>query len=411
MVDERTIQKYQKEANDLKRGSWFYAFIMDTIEEERSKGITVEVGRALASTEKKRYTILDAPGHRNFVPNMITGVGQADVAILIISARKGEFEAGFEKSGQTREHALLARTLGVRQLIVAINKMDDSTVNWDKKRYDEIKDKLFPYLKSIGYNVQKDVITLPLSGISGANLKEKVDSKICSWYDGDSLVGTLDNLPPIPRNSTGPVRIPIVDKYKDMGTLMVHGKVEQGIVKKGQQLMVMPSKTIVEVTAIENDEKPLKSAKPGENIRLSLKGIEEDHIHRGYILCDPENPIHSASEFVVQLAIHELPDPKSIFCAGFSCVLHSPTAAEEITVEKLLAELDVKTQQIKTKLPNHVKSKSLSVVHIRSSQPICLETFKDVPQLGRFTLRSETKTIAFGKVLYLGPPKKKKSKN
>lgn len=192
-----------------------------------------------------------------------------------------------------------------------------------------------------------------------------------------------------------------------MGAVMVHGKVEQGIVRKGQ-LMLMPSKIMVDVTAIENDEKALKTARPGENIKLSIKGVEEDQIHRGYILCDPEDPIHSATEFVVQLAIHELPDPKSIFCAGFSCVLHSPTAAEEITVETLLAELDLKTQQIKTKLPNHVKSKSLSIVHIRTSQPICLETFKDVPQLGRFTLRSETKTIAFGKVLQLGPPKKKK---
>lgn len=407
MVDERTIQKFQKEAMDMKRGSWFFAYIMDTIEEERSKGITVEVGRAIALTEKKRYTILDAPGHKNFVPNMITGVGQADVAILVISARKGEFEAGFEKNGQTREHALLARTLGVRQLILAINKMDDTSVNWDKKRFDEIKDKIFPYLKSIGYNINKDVIVIPLSGMTGINLKDRVDPKVCGWYEGDSLVGTLDNLPKIARNSTGPVRIPVVDKYKDMGTVVIHGKVEQGVVRKGQQLIAMPSKTMVEVTLVENDLKVLKYANTGENIKLSIKGIDDENIRRGDILCDPSSPIHSATEFVVQLAIHDLPDPKSIFCAGFSCILHSPTAAEEITVETLLAELDMKTQQIKTKLPNHLKSKSLSVVHIRTSQPICLETFKDVPQLGRFTLRSESKTIAFGKVLYLGPPDRK----
>lgn len=408
MVDERTMQKYAREATDLKRSSWFIAYIMDTIEEERLKGITVEVGRAIAKTEKKRYTILDAPGHRNYVPNMIAGVGQADVAILVISARKGEFEAGFDKGGQTREHALLARTLGVRKLIIAINKMDDITVQWSKERFDDIKNKLYQYLKSVGYNVAKDVITVPMSAMSQENVAVTIDKSICDWYDGLSILETLDSLPPIPRNETGPLRIPIADKYKDMGTLYVHGKVEQGIVRAGQRLVIMPGNYPIEILTVENDETQLKRAKPGENIKLSIKGIEEDHISRGFIICDIDDPIHSVSDFVAQLAIHDLPDNKSIFCAGLNCILHSSSSSEEITIVRLMAELDPKTQQIKTKLPNFVKNKSSVIAHIQASQSICLETFKDVPQLGRFTLRNEHKTIAFGKVLHLGPPKKKK---
>lgn len=406
MVDERTIQKYEREANDMKRG--FIAYIMDTNDEERLKGITVEVGRAIAKTKKKRYTILDTPGHRNYVPNMISGVGQADVAILVISARKGEFEAGFEKNGQTREHALLARTLGVRKLILAINKMDDETVEWSKERYDEIYNKLCAYLKSVGFNTQKDVIPVPISGFSQINVLEKVDKKICSWYNGDSLLNTLDSLPPIPRNENGALRIPIVDRYKEMGTIYVHGKVEQGIVRGGQKLVVMPGSLPLEVLTVENDETRLKRARPGENIRLTVKGIDEEHLTRGFIICDPDHPIHSVSEFVAQLAIHDLSDTKSIFCAGLTCMLHSSSSTEEVTVVRLLAELDPRTQEIKKKLPNFVKNKSIVLVHLALTQSMCLETFKDVPQLGRFTLRSENKTIAFGKVMQLGPPKKKK---
>lgn len=407
MVDERTIQRYAKEASNLKKNSWFLAYIMDTIEEERYKGITVEVGKALAYTEKKRYTILDAPGHKNYVPNMITGVGQADVAILIVSARRGEFEAGFEKNGQTREHAFLARTLGIRQIVVAINKMDDPTVAWDKKRYDEIKDKVLHYLKTIGFNIQKDVSVVPISGQTGLNIKDKLDPKICDWYTGNSLIGTLDDLPPIQRNVDGAVRMPIIDKSRDMGSFVVFGKLEQGRIRKGQQLIIMPSKDVVEVTHIENDSNPLKIANPGENLKIALKGVDEDKVHTGFILCDIDKPIVSVDEFVVQLVINEL-DPKTIFCAGFTCIFHSPTATEEVTVEKILAELDKKTQEIKVKLPKLLKSRTLSIVHLKAAQPICLETFKDVPQLGRFTLRCDGTTIGFGKILHLGPPKKKK---
>lgn len=193
-VDERTIAKYEKEAKEKNRESWYLAYIMDTNEEERAKGKTVEVGRAHFETPNKRYTLLDAPGHKNYVPNMIEGTAQADVGVLVISARKGEFETGFDRGGQTREHAMLAKTLGIQRLIILINKMDDPSVKWSKERYDQIEGKLTPFLKRWGYNIKNEVIYIPGSGLTGANIKDKVKSSDCPWYKGPSLMELLDQV-------------------------------------------------------------------------------------------------------------------------------------------------------------------------------------------------------------------------
>jgi peptide chain release factor subunit 3 len=182
MVDKRTMEKYEREAKEAGRESWYLSWALDSTTQERAKGKTVEVGRAYFETTLRRYTILDAPGHKTFVPSMISGAAQADVAILVISARKGEFETGFEKGGQTREHIMLVKTAGVTKLIVAINKMDDPTVKWEKARYDEIKDKLTPFVKAAGFNPKTDVTFIPLSAYTGANLKEVVSKSVCSWY-------------------------------------------------------------------------------------------------------------------------------------------------------------------------------------------------------------------------------------
>lgn len=275
MVDERTIAKYKQESANLNRSSWFLAYIMDTIEEERAKGKTVEVGRAHFETEKKRYTILDAPGHKNYVPNMIMGVSQADVGVLIISARKGEFEAGFDRSGQTREHAILAKTLGVRRIIIAVNKMDDYEPAWSKERYDMIVDKISTFLKSLGFP-KSDIYAVPISGLSGANIKDKVDPSVCPWYSGESLIGILDTMPPIPRQKDAPLRMPILDKYKDMGALNLTGKIESGRLRVGQQAMLVPGNIKVDVVGIANDMAELGVAEPGENIRVVVRGVEED---------------------------------------------------------------------------------------------------------------------------------------
>ncbi|XP_052179466.1 uncharacterized protein LOC127792875 isoform X5 [Diospyros lotus] len=282
-VDERTIQKYEKEAKDKSRESWYMAYIMDTNEEERTKGKTVEVGRAHFETETTRFTILDAPGHKSYVPNMISGASQADIGVLVISARKGEFETGYERGGQTREHVQLAKTLGVSKLLVVVNKMDDPTVNWSKERYDEIESKMIPFLKSSGYNVKKDVQFLPISGLIGVNMKTRVDRSVCSWWNGPCLFEALDAVEVPVRDPNGPFRLPIIDKFKDMGTVVM-GKVESGSVHEGDNLLVMPNKAQVKVVAVYIEDNKVRCAGPGENLRIRLLGIEEDDILSGFVL-------------------------------------------------------------------------------------------------------------------------------
>jgi len=213
-VDKRTLEKYEREAKEKNRETWYLSWALDTNQEERDKGKTVEVGRAAFETDKKRFTILDAPGHAGFVPNMISGTAQADIGVLVISARRGEFETGFERRGQTREHAMLAKTAGVKHLVVLINKMDDPTVRWSEERYEECKTKLTPFLKKVGFNPRTDIFYIPVSGLTGVNLKDPPPKGICDWYSGPAFIPYLENLPSLSREDTGPFRMPIADKYK-----------------------------------------------------------------------------------------------------------------------------------------------------------------------------------------------------
>ncbi|KAM3916249.1 eukaryotic peptide chain release factor GTP-binding subunit ERF3A isoform 2-T2 [Leptodactylus fuscus] len=399
MVDKRTLEKYEREAKEKNRETWYLSWALDTNQEERDKGKTVEVGRAYFETEKKHFTILDAPGHKSFVPNMIGGASQADLAVLVISARKGEFETGFEKGGQTREHAMLAKTAGVKHLIVLINKMDDPTVNWSNDRYEECKEKLVPFLKKVGFNPKKDIHFMPCSGLTGANLKEPVES--CPWYNGLPFIPYLDNLPNFNRSFDGPVRLPIVDKYKDMGTVVL-GKLESGSICKGQQLVMMPNKHTVEVLGLLSDEVETELVAPGENLKLRLKGIEEEEILPGFILCDPNNLCHSGRTFDAQIVIIE---HKSIICPGYNAVLHIHTCIEEVEITALICLVDKKSGEKSKTRPRFVKQDQVCIARLRTAGTICLETFKDFPQMGRFTLRDEGKTIAIGKVLKLVPEK------
>ncbi|XP_054849328.1 eukaryotic peptide chain release factor GTP-binding subunit ERF3A [Eublepharis macularius] len=399
MVDKRTLEKYEREAKEKNRETWYLSWALDTNQEERDKGKTVEVGRAYFETEKKHFTILDAPGHKSFVPNMIGGASQADLAVLVISARKGEFETGFEKGGQTREHAMLAKTAGVKHLIVLINKMDDPTVNWSNERYEECKEKLVPFLKKVGFNPKKDIHFMPCSGLTGANLKEQSD--FCPWYIGLPFIPYLDNLPNFNRSVDGPIRLPIVDKYKDMGTVVL-GKLESGSICKGQQLVMMPNKHNVEVLGILSDDVETESVAPGENLKIRLKGIEEEEILPGFILCDINNLCHSGRTFDAQIVIIE---HKSIICPGYNAVLHIHTCIEEVEITALICLVDKKSGEKSKTRPRFVKQDQVCIARLRTAGTICLETFKDFPQMGRFTLRDEGKTIAIGKVLKLVPEK------
>jgi peptide chain release factor subunit 3 len=402
-VDDRTIQKYEKEAKDKNRESWYMAYIMDTNEEERAKGKTVEVGRAHFATASRRYTILDAPGHKNYVPNMISGASQADVGVLVIAARKGEFETGFERGGQTREHAQLAKTLGVAKLVVAVNKMDDPSVagpggTWSQSRYDEVVAGLTPFLRACGYNVKRDVVFLPMSGLHGHNIKDPPPKGTADWYDGPTLFAVLDGVEPPPRDPGAPFRMSVIDKYRDMGTIVM-GKSEAGIVARGDRLLVMPNRTPATVAAIYRDEVEVAAAAGGENLRLRLGGVEEDDVAAGFVVCSRRAPVPVVTAFDAQLQVLDLLEHKAIFTAGYKAVLHVHSVVEECEITALLAQVDVKTKE--KKKVKFVKGGSVVIARVAVEKPVCVELFDAVPQLGRFTLRDEGRTIAIGKIVRL----------
>uniref|UniRef100_A0A3P9ANT6 Tr-type G domain-containing protein n=1 Tax=Esox lucius TaxID=8010 RepID=A0A3P9ANT6_ESOLU len=386
MVEKRTLEKYEREAKEKNRETWYLSWALDTNQEERDKGKTVEVGRAYFETEKKHFTILDAPGHKSFVPNMIGGASQADLAVLVISARKGEFETGFEKGGQTREHAMLAKTAGVKHLIILVNKMDDPTVNWSLERYEECKEKLVPFLKKVGFNPKKDIHFMPCSGLTGANLKEPVES--CTWYTGLPFIPHLDSLPNLNRSSDGP---PLQHSICDMGTVIL-GKLESGSISKAQQLVMMPNRHTVEVLSLLSDDVETDDAAPGENLKLRLKGIEEEEILPGFILCNIDNLCHSGRTFDAQIVIIE---HKSIICPGYNAVLHIHTCIEEVQITALICLVDKKTGDKSKTRPRFVKQDQVCIARLRTAGTICLETFKDFPQMGRFTLRDEGTGLGF----------------
>ena len=227
MVDERTLDKYKREAKDAGRETWYISWALDLNKEERQQGKTIEVGRGFFETEKRRYSILDAPGHKTYVPNMISGASQADVGLLVISARKGEYETGFEKGGQTREHAMLAKTQGVNKILIVVNKMDDPTVEWSEDRYKECTTKVVQFLKGVGYNPKTDISMMPVSAQTFTGIKNRVPKALAPWYDGPSLLEYLDNMQALERKLNAPFMMPIAAKYKDMGT-MIEGKIESG---------------------------------------------------------------------------------------------------------------------------------------------------------------------------------------
>jgi len=403
MVTSRMIEHYQNESVKKNRASWFLAYVMDTNEEEMAKGITVEVGRAHFSTEKKRYTILDAPGHNLYVPNMMAGLAQADIGVLVISARKGEFEAGM--SGQTCEHALLARTIGIRKLIVLINKMDDPTVLWDKSRFDSIQSTLSKFLKRIGFNVQADVIWVPGSGLQGTNILIQNTPMDCDWYSGPSLIQVLDALKPLDRLTEAPLRIPVLDKYKEHGKTFILGKVETGFLKCGDTVLSSPAGLTLSVVQIQNDSNVMTVAKPGENVKVVVKcsQFEEDQILRGSVLTHVQTPCPVTTQLVGEIKIFQLPQSKPLFTTGYSCIFHSGTTQEECVVVKLLDLIDPKTKQSIQKFPSFAKEKAVVQCRIKLKKPMCLEKLADFSQLGRFTLRDEGKTIGFGKVVDFDP--------
>ena len=402
-VDERAIEKYKREAKVKNRESWFMAYIMDTYEEEREKGKTVDIGKACFSTPHRRFTLLDAPGHAGYIPNLLLGACQADFAGLVISAKKGEFESGFDKQGSTREHTLLLKALGVNNLIVMVNKMDEESVKWSKERYDSIVKTLKPFIHSCGFDEEKNVKWIPISGLTGENLCLPLDKHKCDWYNGPDLIEIMDTIELPKRDENGPVRVSILDRYKE-NQVYIMGKIESGTIKYGDVYTLMPSGAKITVDWLFNsEEKGVPYALPGENIRIRCKGIDsENEVNRGNILCSNDNLCLTFNVFEAEIQLLELPD-NLIIAEGFSCMLHYHTFIEECTITPK-SEINRKTKA-ETKV-KFVRSQARLKAFVKTKNVLCGEKYETFNNLGRFSMRYEGSTIAIGKILKVKPYKK-----
>jgi elongation factor 1-alpha len=390
-IDERTIAKYEEESKQLGRSSFKFAWVLDKFREERERGLTIDLSFWKFETANHFFTVIDSPGHRDFIKNMITGASQADGAILFVSAKRGEYEAGMGPGGQTREHAFLARTMGVSQLVVAINKMDDATVDWSQERYEDVRDAVKDLLKITGYNVDK-VEFVPTSGWTGDNLAEK--SKNMPWYTGPTLVEALDAFEVPAKPVDKPLRIPIQDVYSitGVGTVPV-GRVETGVMKTGDQVIIMPTGVTGEVRTIETHHVVIPQANPGDNIGFNVKGVARNDIHRGDVLGPVSNPPTVVREFIGQIIVIHHP---TAIAAGYTPVLHSHTVTMATTFTELIQKIDPRTGQVVEEKPAFLKTGDSALVRFRPLRPIVLEPYSSIPQLGRFAVRDMGTTVAAG---------------
>jgi len=392
-IDKRTIERFEKEASDMGKGSFKYAWVLDKLKAERERGITIDI--SLWKFESPRYyiTIIDAPGHRDFIKNMITGTSQADCAVLVIAAGQGEFEAGISKNGQTREHALLAYTLGVKQLIVAVNKMDDKSVNFGQARFDEIKKEVSQFIKKIGYNPEK-INFVPISGWNGDNMIDK-SPNMTSWYKGPTLLEALDLIEPPKRPTNLPLRIPLQDVYKisGIGTVPV-GRVETGILKPGMVCTFAPAGVSTEVKSVEMHHTALEEAQPGDNVGFNVKNLSVKDIRRGMVAGDSKNdPPQETADFTAQVIV--LNHPGQIQ-NGYTPVLDCHTAHIACKFYEILSKMDRRSGKELEKSPKNVKSGDAAMVNLVPSKPMCVETFAEYPPLGRFAVRDMRQTVAVG---------------
>ena len=399
-INELEVNKLRQEAKGKGMESWYNAYVMDVIDEEKESGKTIEMGRAYFETAHKRFTILDCPGHKNFVQAMLGGAAQADIASLVISAKMGEFESGFEKEGQTREHAMLARSLGADYVIVLINKMD--TVNWSQERYNYIKTSLTPFLEhNCGFDSSRIFWTV-LSGLHQINMGIPMDTSLAPWFKGKSLFDTFDSLPMIPRSQNKILRIPLLDKLKDMGAIISSCKINSGIVKPNMTCVLMPiQKPIIISKVLDTNDCELGYAGIGESVTLHLKGVEEDEIKRGYVICGQQFWTNVCLEFEAEVHVFELL-PNHCFGPGFTCMMHLHTALEEVSITSL-SRFDEVDGVVKKVNAIALKSGQRGVVKLKSKNPICIEKYCDFSDLGRFALRKETITMAAGTILRFKP--------
>merc|ERR1712048_1507756 len=391
-IDERTIAKFEKEAAESGKSTFKYAWVLDKLKAERERGITIDIALWKFQSAKRIFTIIDAPGHRDFIKNMITGTSQADAAVLMIASGRGEFEAGFSSEGQTREHALLAQTMGVREMIVAINKMDDPSVNYSEARYNEIKGELTTYLKKVGYNPAK-IEFIPISGWHGDNMIEKSDKM--PWYKGPFLLEALDAIPPPKRPIDKPLRLPLQDVYKigGIGTVPV-GRVETGVIKAGMVVTFGPVGTTTEVKSVEMHHEKVDQATPGDNVGFNVKNLSVTDIKRGYVCSDSKNdPAQDTSMFVAQVIVLNHPGQIS---NGYAPVLDCHTAHIACKFDKIRSKIDKRTGKVMEEEPKAVKSGDAAMVELIPQKPMVVEVFSQYAPLGRFAVRDMKQTVAVG---------------
>jgi elongation factor 1-alpha len=391
-IDKRTIEKFEKEAKEMGKASFKYAWVLDKLKAERERGITIDIALWKFETQKYYFTIIDAPGHRDFIKNMITGTSQADCAVLVVAAGQGEFEAGISKNGQTREHALLAYTLGVKQMICVVNKMDDKSVNWGEARYNEIKNEVSNFVKKIGYNPEK-IPFVPISGWLGDNMLEK--SSNLPWYKGPTLIEALDSIQEPKRPSEKPLRIPLQDVYKigGIGTVPV-GRVETGILKPGAVVTFAPCMITTEVKSVEMHHEALTEAQPGDNVGFNVKNVSVKDIRRGYVCGDAKiDPPSECESFNAQVIV--LNHPGQIH-AGYAPVLDCHTAHIACKFAELITKVDRRSGKELEAGPKNIKNGEAAIVKLVPSKPLCVETFAEYPPLGRFAVRDMRQTVAVG---------------
>lgn len=384
-ISEQVLNRLKDEAAKVGKATFEFAFVMDALKEERERGVTIDIAHREFETPKYYCTIIDAPGHRDFVKNMITGASQADAAVLQVSVKDGI-------QPQTKEHAFLAKVLGINQIAVNMNKMD--AVGYKKEEYDKIKVEVEKLLKSVGYKTET-VAFVPCSGYVGDNLTKK--SANTPWYTGPTLLEVIDSFKVPPKPTDKAMRLPIQDVFTitGHGTVPV-GRVESGKLKPNDMVMVMPSGAKGEVKKIEMHHQELTEALPGDNVGFNLKGVDKKDIKRGDVLGPVSNPPKVAEEFTAQIVVLNHPTAVSI---GYTPVFHIHTAQFAGRITELVEKKDPKTGQTAQAKPDFIKTGDIAIVKIQPLKPVVIEKFSDFPPLGRFALRDMGQTVAAGVVL------------
>ncbi|MEB3774051.1 MAG: translation elongation factor EF-1 subunit alpha [Desulfurococcales archaeon] len=400
LIEEKKLKELEEQARAKGKESFKFAWILDKMKEERDRGITIDLTFMKFETKKYVFTVIDAPGHRDFVKNMITGASQADAAILVVSARKGEFEAGMSAEGQTREHLLLAKTMGIEQIIVAVNKMDAPDVNYDQKRYNQVVAILKKFMKGLGYNVDQ-IPFIPVSAWKGDNLIER--SPNTPWYNGPILVEALDSLKPPAKPVDKPLRIPVQNVYSipGAGTVPV-GRVETGVLRVGDKIVFMPPGVTGEVRSIQMHYQDLPKAEPGDNIGFAVRGVGKGDIKRGDVAGHLDKPPTVAEEFTARIFVIWHP---SAVAPGYTPVIHAHTASISARMIEILAKLDPRTGKVIEEKPQFLKPGDVAIVKFKPIKPMVIEKFSEIPPLGRFAMRDMNRTIGIGIVTDVKPAK------